>query len=182
MRLTRRDIIAALAASGVAIIGTKTAIHSLDKDTKNQWKETPITKYKVKGMVAAAEVLYPSMVKNIEQFVTQYIRGKTNNNSEYVEEISDTFDYLNKYCKSWYDRNFASLNPSKRDEVFKNMNAGSVTPDPEGSDAQRVRYYIVNELLFALYTTPTGSELLGLENPPGHPGGLTSYQIGPQNE
>lgn len=176
MRLTRRDVIAALAASGVAIIG-KTAIESLDKDTNKEWQDTPITKSKVDGIVAAAEVLYPSSVENIEKFVTQYIKGRIDDNPRHVKEISDTFTYLNRYCKSWYNKNFPNLNPQKREKAFQKMNADSVTPDPEGSDVQRVRYYVINELLFALYTTPTGGKLIGLENPPGHPGGLTSYQI-----
>jgi len=37
--------------------------------------------------------------------------------------------------------------------------------------AERVRYYVVNELLLALYASPTGGELVGLENPQGHPAG-----------
>lgn len=180
MRLTRRDIIAALAASGVTIIGTKTAIESLDKNSKKEWQDTPISKSKVEGMVTAAEILYPSQVENIEQFVTKYIKGRIEDDPDHVKEISDTFTYLNNYCKSWYKKNFADLNPQKRHKIFEQMNADSVTPNPKGSDVQRVRYYIINELLFALYTTPTGGELIGLENPPGHPGGLTSYQIKPQ--
>jgi hypothetical protein len=59
------------------------------------------------------------------------------------------------------------------------MGADTVDPDPDGGDVARVRYYVVNELLFALYASPTGAELLGLENPQGHPGGLASYQRGP---
>jgi hypothetical protein len=52
-------------------------------------------------------------------------------------------------------------------------------PDPDGTDVERVRYYVVNELLFALYSSPTGGELVGLENPQGHPGGIDSYRRGP---
>jgi hypothetical protein len=59
------------------------------------------------------------------------------------------------------------------------MNADTLEPDPRGSDEQRVRYFVVNELLFALYASPTGGELVGIENPQGHPGGIQSYQRGP---
>ncbi|PSQ18424.1 hypothetical protein BRC99_00075 [Halobacteriales archaeon QS_7_69_60] len=51
---------------------------------------------------------------------------------------------------------------------------------PDGSTAERVRYYVVNDLLMALYASPTGGELVGLENPRGHPGGTDSYQRGPR--
>jgi hypothetical protein len=52
-------------------------------------------------------------------------------------------------------------------------------PDPDGTDAGRVRYYVVNELLYALYASPTGGELVGIENPRGYPGGTASYRRGP---
>jgi hypothetical protein len=42
-----------------------------------------------------------------------------------------------------------------------------------------VRHLVVNDLLYALYASPTGARLAGLENPPGHPGGIESYREGP---
>jgi len=61
------------------------------------------------------------------------------------------------------------------------MSVDTADPVPDGDDVERVRYYVVNELLFALYSSPTGGELVGLENPRGNPGGLASYQRGPQS-
>ncbi|MEA5408870.1 hypothetical protein VB773_15715 [Haloarculaceae archaeon H-GB2-1] len=54
-------------------------------------------------------------------------------------------------------------------------------PNPDGTTAERVRYYLVNEPLYALYASPTGGTLVGIENPQGHPGGTESYQRGPQS-
>ena len=49
--------------------------------------------------------------------------------------------------------------------------------------SDRVRFFVVNELLFALYSSPTGGSLVGIENPVGHPGGTESYQhAGPEDE
>jgi hypothetical protein len=59
------------------------------------------------------------------------------------------------------------------------MGIDVVDSDPEGSDTEQMRFYLVNELLFALYTSPTGAKLAGIENPQGHPGGTTSYQQPP---
>jgi hypothetical protein len=60
------------------------------------------------------------------------------------------------------------------------MGVDLVDPDPDGFSAERVRFYLVNELLYALYSSPTGGTLLGLENPQGYPGGSESYQQGPE--
>lgn len=180
MRLNRRDVIAALAASGVAFLGSSAIFLSLDDNSKKEWEDKPITESEVTGMVAAAKVLYPSEVENIEKFVTEYIRGQSNDNPEKIREMSKTITYLNKYSKSWYKKEFSDLDKKTRNRVFKQMDADSANPDPEGSDVERIRYYIINELLFALYTTPTGSRLVGLENPQGYPGGLKSYQLSPQ--
>jgi len=53
-----------------------------------------------------------------------------------------------------------------------------VSPSKPG---HRVRYYLVNDLLFALYSSPTGGKLVGIENPQGHPGGTGSYQQPPND-
>jgi hypothetical protein len=53
---------------------------------------------------------------------------------------------------------------------------------PNGNIPERIRYYVVNQLLYGLYTAPTGGRLLGIENPVGHPGGFESYQKEPSQE
>jgi len=52
--------------------------------------------------------------------------------------------------------------------------------NPDGTAAERVRFFVVNELLLALYASPTGGELVGIENPQGYAGGAESYQRGPR--
>jgi len=42
----------------------------------------------------------------------------------------------------------------------------------DGSDVERLNYYLVDELLFAFYSSPTGGELVGNQNPRGYPGGF----------
>lgn len=186
MRLTRRDAVAALAAAGVAVGGGGALFRSLDegrRDTSEREgaSDRPITDDGLTTLVAAAAVLYPSEVENVESFVTRYVRGRADDEPAHVAGIADAVTYLDAYAESWYDEAFAALDPSVREEALRRMNADTAEPDPDGSDVERVRYYVVNELLFALYTTPTGGELVGLENPQGHPGGLASYQRGPRS-
>lgn len=177
MRLTRRDAIAALTAAGVAV-GGGGAI-SLPSD--DEGSDQPIDDRELTTLVAAADVLYPTEIEDVEQFVTRYVRGRTEDHPDRAAGIADAVTYLNDYSEAWYDGRFVALEPATREETLRRMGADTVEPDPEGTDVERVRYYIINELLFALYTTPTGGKLVGLENPQGHPGGIASYQRGPQS-
>ncbi|AQL44372.1 hypothetical protein BV210_17345 [Halorientalis sp. IM1011] len=192
MELTRRDAVAALGALGVAG-GAAALSQSDDGDGKTDERATTPTEsdddraslsdHDLTTAVAVAESIYPSAVENVEGFVTDFLRGRVADDPERATDIGETVDYLDGYVSTWYDVDaFVSLPPETRTEVFSDMNADTVDPEPDGGDVQRVRYYLINDLLFALYASPTGGELVGIENPQGHPGGTTSYQRGPQSE
>lgn len=182
MQLTRRDVIAALAATGITVGGG--AIYLSSDESGPTDDDAPgyrLDDHTLRTMTAAAAVLYPSRVENVATFVTRYLRGKVEDRPDHGRGIEDAAAYLDEYTTAWYDTGFADLDQSGRSDALDGMNADTAAPDPDGSDVQRVRYYVVNELLYALYTTPTGGELVGLENPRGHPGGLDSYRRGPQS-
>ena len=176
MRLTRRDAMAAIGAAGIAV-GAGTAWTASSNDT--QESDIPITSDELETLVAAAEILYPSEVEQIGSFVERYIGTVATERPEHARGIADAVAYLEDFTAAWYDTGYSDLESPTRNEVLRRMNLGSAEPDPTGSDVDRVRYYLVNELLFALYSTPTGGALVGLENPQGYPGGLQSYQRGP---
>lgn len=168
MRLTRRDALTALAAAGVAAAGVRLA----ERDAG------PLADRDVATLVAAAEVLYPDAVEGVPSFVEQFVRGRAAERPDHARGTARAAAYLDDYARAWEDRGFADLDAADRRVALHRMNADTADPDPDGSDVERVRYYVVNELLFALYASPTGGRLVGIENPPGHPGGLASYQRG----
>lgn len=177
MRLTRRDALAALATAGAAVGGGSALRRSSDVGDAEDG-DGPIDERAMATFVAAAGVLYPSEVEGVGGFVERYVRGRARDRPEHARGMAEAAAYLDDYADAWFDRRFASLEPAERDDALRRMNADTTAPDPEGSDVERVRHYVVDELLFALYATPTGGELVGIENPPGHPGGLASYQRG----
>ena len=173
MELTRRDAIAALAAAGITVGGGAAVLardgrDESDGDTSSNddaatdgTVEGPIEEGHLSTLVAAASVLYPSEVDRTEAFVETFVRGRASEQPDHARGVAEAATYLDDYARAWRDRGFAD-------------------PVPDGSDVERVRYYVVNELLYALYSSPTGGELVGIENPQGHPGGVESYRRGPR--
>ena len=182
MRLTRRDVLAALTAAGVTVGGGAVMYSTGEPEsTEEETTKHRLDESTVQTLVAVAEVLYPSEIEGTEEFVTRYVQRKVEGRPDHRRGISDAIAYLDDYAVAWYDTEFGALDPSERAEALDRMNADTADPVPNGADVERVRYYVVNELLYGLYTTPTGGTLIGLENPRGHPGGLASYQRGPQS-
>ena len=181
MRLTRRDAIAALTAAGVAVGGGAVFLSTDDSEPAEGTTGYRLDDETVETLAAAAAVLYPEEVDGVAEFVTRYVQGKVEERPDHGRGITAAIAYLDDYALAWYDAEFAALDRSDRDEALERMNADTAAPVADGSDVERVRYYVVNELLYGLYTTPTGAALVGLENPRGHPGGLASYQRGPHS-
>lgn len=177
-RLTRRDALAALAAAGFAT-GAMAGYRS-DGASRVDGERT-LGESALEVLVAVAEVVYPSDVSGIREFVETYSVGRVRDRPEYAAGLADAADTLDSTAGRWYDAPYVELSPEKRDRVLREMLVHTADPDPRGADRERVRYYLVNELLFALYSSPTGGRLVGIENPQGHAGGTTSYRRGPES-
>lgn len=174
--LSRRDALAALAAAGVAAGGALTwdglfGETDADSGLSDADRET---------VDALADTLYPSAVTGVSEFVETYVVGRLDAHPDRESEMVAAIGVVDSYTREWYDAPFRQLDTAQRDEALDRMGIDVTDPDPDGHDVERVRFYLVNELLFALYASPTGGRLLGLENPQGYPGGTGSYQQGPR--
>jgi len=182
MELTRRDAAAALAALGaggaVAFGADRAGRDPPDGPDRDPGSEPSEARVRA-TLVAAAEVVYPSDVSGIEGFVEGFLAGRLDQ-AEHAAGLRDAVGELDDRAVSWYGDRFASLPTAERDRLLREIGADTAEEAPDGTTAERVRYYVIDELLLALYTSPTGGELVGLENPQGHPGGAESYQRGPR--
>ena len=171
--LDRRDVLKALGAAGVAVGGGAAALEwtATDEAFDDHDRET---------LRAVAHTVYPSEVGGIDGFVDGYISGRIEADSERAAGIADAVAALDAYTEEWEGSRFVDLDAATRDATLSGMDVGEAEPDPTGSERERVCYYLVNELLFALFSSPTGGELVGLENPQGHPGGTSSYRQPPE--
>mgnify|MGYP000462920580 CR=1 FL=1 len=191
MQLSRRDALAALSAAGVGSLagcGAPVASGGTDGDgsgrtvTPNEdddRRDDEFGGHELATMVAVAGTVYPSAVDGVEGFVRTYTDGRVDGDDAYRGGIAEAVATLDEYTEGLYDARYVDLSSEDRAEALAVMSVDDVDPHPHGTDPQRVRHYLVNELLFALYASPTGASLAGLENPPGHPGGVQSYREGP---
>jgi len=177
--LTRRDALAALASAGV-VVGTGAA------GLRQSLADAPADGVDLSAererdlLVAVAEVVYPSELDGIREFVETYVAGRADDREGYRAATREALATIDERARAWRDGGFASLSPDERDAHLRELGLDTADADPDGYEAARIRYYVVNELLFALYTSPTGGELVGTENPQGHPGGNDTYRRGPR--
>ncbi len=189
MELTRRDAVAALATLGVTTSTAGCVAPTADAEdrvggeasgTGTDEADTGADEEALtETLTAAAEVLYPSAVDGIEEFVETFLAGRLDD-GPHAAGVREAVDALDTRAESWYDDRFAALDADDRDSLLRETGAAAAEENPNGTTAERLRYYVVNELLLALYSSPTGGELVGIENPQGHAGGLGSYQRGPE--
>lgn len=183
MELTRRDAIAALAAAGA--VGAGAAVgesfvpsvsEGISKDGGASDSAEAPPEAVLDTLTAAAEVLFPSDIEGHAEFVETYVLGRIEGRESYRLGVVDTASDLNDVARDWQGASFARLDPVVRDRLLRDIGAGTAEPDADGPISERVRYYVVNDLLYAFYSSPTGGRLVGIENPIGHPGGTRSYR------
>lgn len=182
MELTRRDAVAALAATGIA---GGAALHlsdngNQDGSTDRGDQTSDHAASIVETATALAPVVFPSEVSEAEEFVRIYVRGRIEDDEAYQTAMAEAVTALDAYATDEYDAPFRDLSVEQGDELLNAIGLDRVQPDPDGQDLSRIRFYLVNELLYGLFSSPTGGELVGTANPPGHPGGLEAYQGGNQ--
>lgn len=179
MELSRRDAVAALAALGAGgAIYAGYRASSPDDDPELDGGDRPTEEELRAVMVAVAETVYPSDVGGVEAFVGAFLDGRLADQT-HREGLEEAVADLQRRAVEWHGAGVASLAVGDRDRLLREVGADTAEEDPEGSAAERIRYYVVNDLLLALFTSPTGGRLVGIENPIGHPGGIESYQRGP---
>lgn len=178
MKLSRRDALAALAAGGASVAGGYATLRWGEGD-----EDSPgFTAAEGEALVAVARTVFPSEVTGVPEFVETYSVGRIRDRPAYRDGVTDAIATLDEYATAWYEAPFADLDSTECDALLYEMDVDAADPVPDGDDRERVRHFLVNELLYALYTTPTGGELVGIENPQGFPGGTTSYRRPPPGD
>lgn len=186
MELTRRDALAALSAAGVTVGGGVLAARfdpprADDRTSQDSGGDADadagasLSTDLLDLLDAVAAVVYPDGVENRRAFVDAYVVGRVADRPAYREGLREAAAQLDAVARDWRDAPYADLDADTRDQLLRDLGVETADPDPEGSITDRIRFYVVNDLLFAFYSSPAGGRLVGIENPAGHPGGTESY-------
>ncbi|MEF8842795.1 MAG: gluconate 2-dehydrogenase subunit 3 family protein [Haloarculaceae archaeon] len=176
MELTRRDAMLALAGGGVAV-GAKAVGEEVAGTDAPTGDGASLSGTELATLVAAAEMLYPSAVDPSREFVETYT---TRRFTDRATELRTAIRSLREAARRETGGRFEALPVGRREAVLRATGADRAYPDPGGTTSQRLRYYVVNGLLYALYASPRGAELVGSANPEGYPGGQEAYQRRPE--
>jgi hypothetical protein len=187
MELTRRDAVAALVGAGILGGGGAAALarEGFEDGQAEAGRDAddgsdPDVDRVVDALVVAARAVYPTPVANTGAFIEAYAATKVDRRPGFAEGVKGVLADLDAEARITFESRFADLDPVAAETVLRRVGAETAEPLPDGTAAEQVRYYVVNEVLYALYASPTGGELVGIENPQGHPGGTDSYRRGPR--
>lgn len=172
LRLTRRDALAAIAAGG--LVGGSLLASELAVGERADGSEGAGERFddaEVGTLVAVATAVYPTTVSTDPSFVEAYTRRVS---PERRAAMRDAMAALEDHTHRLRGRAFTALSSSEREAALRELGVDRVHPRPDGTDPERIRYHLVNTLLYALFSTPRGSELIGITNPTGYPGGYES--------
>jgi hypothetical protein len=176
MRLTRRDALAAIAAGGLGAgsllasefaVGRRAAAADGDRFDDEE----------IGMLVAVATAVYPTAVAVDPSFVETYTRRVS---PDRRDAMRGALAALDDHTRRLRGRAFVALPPAQRESALRELGVDRVHPRPDGTAPERIRYHLVNTLLYALFSTPRGSELVGITNPLGYPGGYESLVRPPE--
>lgn len=184
---TRRQLLAALGGAAVAAgaHGYGTAVRGtlqLADDTDAGTEDRPGSPAHVETATAMADAIYPQSVSVDESFVERAVFGRVEPTPGHFEALVESVEAVESHARARFGAPVTDLSLATRRWVLKSMGVTMVHPMPDGTTAERVRFYLVNDLLYALFTSPLSSPLTGIENPPGYPGGLEAYRRAPEEE
>lgn len=175
MELTRRDAVLALVGGGL-VASTRFAEEAASET------DATVNERDLDTLKALAETLFPSSVEPTDAFLEAYVLGRQAVDEDYLIGTKRALNAIRTMSRRKSGHEYTSLDSDSRDGVLRATGADRAYPDPQGTVAQQVRYYLVDGLLYPLYTTPKGASLVGNENPEGYPGGTEAYQRPPEGK
>jgi len=170
MTIRRREwLVAVGVATGLAGVSGVDWASVVDREST----VSPVGRLETETLMAVAEIVYPTAVDYDEAFVVDHVESRSDARQQ---QIRDAVADLNGFARQWYGQPFPALSSATQRAMLRNLGVGRTGSDSTDTATERIRYYVINQLLFALFTDPRGSRPFGIDNPRGYPGGYESYQ------
>lgn len=173
---TRRGALLAVAGLVLGAGGYGYGIRPRGSDRPTGGTVTPAH---VTAVTAVAAAIYPPGVAVDERFVEERLFGRIEPRPGHFDGVATAIEAVDAHAGARFGAGIADLPAERRRWVLTAMGVPAVHPRPDGTIAERVRFYLVNDLLYVLFTAPRSRAFTGIDNPPGHPGGRAAYRHRP---
>ena len=168
MNLTRRDLLFGAAAGLASGAVSEASLAAGGGSPPGDGTDPSLDATEVATVVALADVVYPSAVDVESGFIEGYFATL---GGRRIEGARRAVADLDAAARSVYGARFGVLSSRERTTLLRELGVDTVYPRPDGTVPARIRYHLVNGLLYALFTSPVGTQLFGIRNPIGYPGG-----------
>lgn len=170
MKLTRRQTL--LGLIGASSVGSLGIYELLD------WRtiDGPLSAAGMNSLLTVADVVHPASPEDVEPVISAYVNRL---NDDRIRRLVTSLSELDSRSRRHFSASFGALSRAQGERLLATLGVNRVQPRPDGTLAERVRYHLVNSVLYALLTHPAGTELYGIGNPVGFAGGFGS-QTGEQ--
>lgn len=180
---SRRQFLTALGGTALAATGYGYGTDSggsVAADSATGSSSHPASGDHIDTLTAIASAVYPSDVSIERSFIESRVFGRVEPGPNHFENLVTAIEAVDDHARARFGGRITDLSAGRRRQVLQSMGVTTVHPTADGTTAEQVRFYLVGDLLYVLFTSPAGGKLLGVENPPGHPGGREAYQRGPE--
>lgn len=167
MKLTRRQtFLGLLGASSAAGLGAYELI-----DVPRSSRST-VSRDELETLLTVADVVFPADPRPLEPVIASYVDrlgdGRT-------RALVATVAELDQAAYAQFGIPVRSLSRGECERLFEVLGVTRVQPRPEGTVPERIRFHLVNAVLYSILTHPEGTGPFGITNPVGHPGGFSSF-------
>lgn len=180
---SRRQFLTALGGTALAAAGYAYGTEytgSVAADSATESSSHPASREHIDALSAIASAVYPSAVSIDPSFIESRVFGRVEPEPGHFDNLVTAIEAVDDHARARFGGRITDLSAGRRRQVLQSMGVTTVHPTADGTTAERVRFYLVGDLLYVLFTSPAGGKLLGVDNPPGHPGGREAYQHGPE--
>ena len=123
----------------------------------------------IESLLTVAGIVHPAESEAFEPVLSSYLNQLSDSRTQ---SILETIAELNKISRRRLGRPFHILSRNEAEQLFTILGVNRVQAAPNGTLAERIRFHLVNSVIYALMTNPNGTREFEIQNPVGYPGGI----------
>lgn len=169
MNLSRRE--ALLGLLGVST-GVSLSTYELTGNRYGSDGRRSLSRRDREALLTIADIVHPANPGGFEPVIARYVRRLP---ASRERALLGTLSELDGVSRRQLGAGFGSLSTPEARLLLEGLGVDGVQSNRQGTLAERIRFHLINSVMYALLTDPSGTAVLGIDNPVGYPGGFSSY-------